>query len=254
MRTIKLFLISLVVCLWVYQIMPAYGGLSDIFKSVKKAVGSGEKAIDLSGGLSEEKIIKGLKEALRIGTGNAVKIVSKAGGYYKNPEIKIPLPGTIQKVEKLLRTVGFGDKVDAFEMSMNTAAEEAAPQAKTIFGDAIRQMTFADAKKILDGKDDAATLYFKNKTDAQLSAIFKPVVHKNMAAVGVTSKYQMLDKKLAGMPLVKTSRLDLDEYVTKGALDGLFQMLAKEEKKIRENPAGRVTALLKEVFGSKKVP
>ena len=254
MKTIKIFLILLLAGLWVYQITPAYGGLSDILKSVKKAVDSGGKAVGLDGGLSEDKIIEGLKEALQIGTGNAVKIVSKVGGYYKNPEIKIPLPGTIQKVGKLLRTVGFGDKVDAFEMSMNTAAEKAAPQAKTIFWDALKQMTFLDAKKILKGKDDAATLYFKNKTDAQLSAIFKPVVHKNMAAVGVTRKYQMLDKKLAGMPLVKTSRLDLDEYVTKGALDGLFQMLAKEEKKIRQNPAGRVTALLKEVFGSKKVP
>ena len=210
-----------------------------------------QKAFETSDSISESEIVEGLKEALEIGTTNAVDLVSKQGGYYKNPEIKIPLPASVQKAEKLLRGAGFGSKVDAFELSMNNAAERAAPEAKSIFWGAIKEMKIDDAKKILNGRDDEATLYFKDKTYARLETIFEPIVKDSMGEVGVTRTYQDLNAKVEKIPFADSFSLDLDKYVTAGALNGLFQMLAEEEKKIRADPAARVTDLLKKVFGSK---
>jgi hypothetical protein len=219
-------------------------GIGDFFKRAQDAAGVG-------GGLTDSKIIDGLKEALQIGTGNAVGTVSKVGGYYDNVKIKIPMPGQIQKAESLLRAAGYGSQLDAFEKSMNSAAEMAAPQAKGIFLDAIKEMSISDARGILDGPDDAATLYFKEKTYDRLGQIFKPTVHKSMSEVGVTRDFQAIDEKARQMPFVGGFSFDLDQYVTDGALDGLFFMVAQEEKKIRQDPAARVTGLLKEVFGSR---
>jgi hypothetical protein len=233
-----------IVVLVLVPLAQAQSQFGDIFKKAQQALGGG-------GGLSESKIIDGLKEALQIGNANAVQTVSQVGGYYNNTKIRIPLPGSIQKVETLVRAAGFASEVDAFELSMNHAAEKAAPEAKSIFWDAVKQMNVTDARKILEGSDNAATLYFKDKTYGRLSEIFKPIVHKSMSAVGVTEKYQALDQKLAGMPFVGSKMFDLDQYVNDKALDGLFVMVAEEEKKIRQNPAARVTDLLKEVFGHK---
>jgi hypothetical protein len=155
-------------------------------------------------------------------------------------------------VEKILRKVGFGSKVDDFEMSMNRAAEQAAPEAKALFTDTIKQMSFDDARKILNGKDNAATLYFKDKTWDRLYDKFKPIVNSTMSEVGATRYYQDLDKKVRSIPFADRMSFDLDKYVTDGALDGLFYMVAQEEQKIRQNPAARVTDLLKEVFGGKR--
>jgi hypothetical protein len=243
MRRLGLFAVSLFITLGLLQLTPAYGQFGDFLKSVKKVIGIG-------GELSEDKIVEGLKEALQVGTSTAVEIVSKVDGYYENPKIRIPAPGAIQKVEKLLRAAGFGAQLDAFEMSMNRAAEKAAPEAKDIFWDAIKQMSVSDARKILEGRDDEATLYFKDRTYDRLSEIFKPIVHKTMSDVEVTRKFQELDEKVHGMPFVGSLSLDLDQYVADGALEGLCSMLAEEEKKIRQDPAARVTDLLKEVFGS----
>jgi len=218
-------------------------GIGDFFKRAQDAAGVG-------GGLTDSKIIDGLKEALQIGTGNAVTTVSQAGGYYDNVKIKIPIPGQIQKAESLLRAAGYGSQLDAFEKSMNSAAEIAAPQAKGIFLDAIKEMSISDAQSILDGPDDAATNYFKEKTYDRLGETFKPTVHKSMSEVGVTRNFQAIDEKARQMPFVGGFSLDLDQYVTDGALDGLFFMVAQEEKKIRQDPAARVTGLLKEVFGN----
>ena len=132
---------------------------------------------------------------------------------------------------------------------MNSAAEVAAPQARVIFLDAIKEMTISDAQSILDGPDDAATHYFKDKTYGRLGETFKPVVHKSMSEVGVTRNFQAIDEEARQMPFVDGFSFDLDQYVTDGALDGLFSMVAQEEKKIRRDPAARVTGLLKEVFG-----
>lgn len=218
-------------------------GFQDYLKSAVKALGGGE-------GLTNDDIVDGLREALEVGTRNAVETVSQTDGYFKNPLIRIPLPENVQKVEKLLRATGFGSQVDAFALSMNRAAERAAPEAKSIFWDAIRQMTFTDAREILDGADDAATLYFKDKTSERLQALFKPITHQAMSEVGVTRSYQTLDAKIQTMPLAEPLRFDLDQYVTDKALAGLFLMLAEEEKKIRTDPAARVTDLLQKVFGA----
>ena len=227
----------------IVAVPPSYSGFQDFFKEAMKAIG-GEQ------GPSEQDIVKGLKQALEIGTNNAVALVSRYNGYYKNPKIKIPLPENVKKGEKLLRSIGFGRQVDEFELSMNRAAERAAPKAKAIFWDAIKKMTFSDARNILDGPDDAATSYFRQKTSPQLYSAFKPVVDKAMSEVGVTQAYQTIDQKVRALPFTESLTFDLDKYVTDKALDGLFVMLAEEEKKIRQDPAARVTDLLKKVFGS----
>ena len=199
--------------------------------------------------LSEAEITRGLREALQIGTNNAVKIVSVTNGYYKNPKIKIPLPQKVQQIAPVMRKIGLKNHLVRFEKSMNRAAEKAAPEAKRIFWDAIGRMTFSDARKILKGPDDAATRYFKDKTWTRLHRIFEPIVKQAMASVGVTKYYQDLNKNLRRYPYLDTLTIDLDAYVTDRALDGLFIMLAKEEKEIRRNPQARVTELLKKVFG-----
>jgi hypothetical protein len=220
---------------------PGHAQLGDLFKSFKKAFGVG--------GLTQEQIMAGLKEALRIGTGNAVQTVSRVGGYAENPNIRIPLPESVQKVEKVLRVAGLGPQLDAFEKSMNRAAERAAPEAKSLFWDAIKTLTFSDAEQILNGRDNEATLYFKDKTWDRLQGLAKPVVHHAMAEVGVTRTYQTLETKARAVPFAGSLGFDLDQYVTDRALDGLFFMLAEEERKIREDPAARTTELLKKVFG-----
>jgi hypothetical protein len=196
-------------------------------------------------------MIQGLKEALQIGTQNAVATVSKVDGYYQNPDIKIPLPEEIQKAGKYLRLAGYGSKVDEFEQSMNRAAEQAAPEAKQIFLGAVKEMQINDAKKILDGPDNAATSYFKDKTYTDLQQIFKPIVKDTMGQVGVTRQFQDINNKLSGIPLADKASVDIDQYVTDKSLEGLFFMLAEEEKKIRQDPAARVTDILKKVFGGR---
>ena len=239
----KLIAISLVMSLLSIGPPTASAQLKDFLKSIGDALGGGE--------LSENKIIRGLKEALQIGTTNAVGIVSKLDGYYKSSKIRIPLPDSVQKVEKILRAVGYGSKVDAFELSMNRAAERAAPEAKAMFLNAIKQMTFSDAKKILQGRDNEATLYFEDKTRGRLHELFRPIVHSAMSEVGVTRWYQELEAKVRSIPFTESLNLDLDGYVTNKALDGLFFMVAEEERKIRQDPAARITDLLKDVFGGK---
>lgn len=245
MRDLKFFLILLVLFVGIFfQSKPSHSGLGDLFKTIEKSLTGGE--------LSDDRIIQGLKEALQIGTGNAVGFVSKLDGYYNNPDIKILLPGPVQKAEKILRTVGYGDKLDEFEVSMNRAAERAAPEAKALFIEAIKEMSFDDARKILNGEDNEATLYFKEKTGGRLHEIFKPIVHDAMSEVGVTKSYQNISDKVRTIPFTDSINVEIDEYVTGKALDGLFFMVAEEERKIRQDPAARVTDLLKEVFGGRK--
>ena len=221
----------------------ADAGFQDWVKEMAGKLG-GEK------GLSEQDIVDGLKEALEVGTSNAVSTVSRIDGYYKNPKIKIPLPEHVQKFEKILRNTGFGSYLDEFELSLNRAAERAAPEAKSIFWKAIKKMTFTDARQILDGPDDAATRYFENKTSSRLQDVFKPITHQAMSEVGVTRYYQSIDTKIKTIPFADQVSFDLDQYVTQKALDGLFLMLAEEEKKIRHDPAARVTDLLKKIFAN----
>ena len=234
---IRMIIVGMVILL---TVVPASAQLDQIFKGL----GGGEKS-----GLSDVKIGSGLKEALQIGTENAVNLTGKTDGYFLNQLIKILMPEKLKTFEKGLRAVGYGPQVDEFVLSMNRAAEKAAPAAKEIFWDAIGEMTFDDARKILSGSDTAATNYFKGKTTNKLTATFKPVVDKSMNEVGVTRQYKELVGRYESIPFVKKESFDLDQYVVTKALDGLFHMVGEEEKKIRKNPAARTTNLLKEVFG-----
>lgn len=199
--------------------------------------------------LTEARIAQGLQEALRVGTGNAVVLTGRQDGYFANPRIRIPMPAELANLERTLRQVGLGQQVDQFVLSMNRAAERAAPQAKQIFWNAIAGMTFDDARKILNGGDTAATDFFRAKTSTPLYSAFRPVVDRALDEVGVTRQYKSLVARYSRIPFVKQESLDIDHYVTSRALDGLFLVLADEERKIRTDPAARVTELLREVFG-----
>ena len=198
--------------------------------------------------LSDQKIAAGLKEALRVGSGNAVALTGKPDGFFKNEAIKILMPPKLRTVERGLRAAGFGGQVDDFVLSMNRAAERAAPLAKDIFWHAITQMSFDDARRILGGGDTAATQYFRGRTSDSLTASFTPVVHQAMNDVGATRAYEGLLGRARSVPFLHTESLDIDAYVVSKALEGLFHILGQEEKKIRTDPAARVTDLLKEVF------
>lgn len=204
--------------------------------------------------LDNSTIVKGLKEALATGTERAVAQVSKPDGYFNNQLIKILLPDKVQQAADLLGKVGYQQQVDDFVLSMNRAAEKAAPQAAKYFGDAIRAMTVEDAQGILNGGETAATKFFEKKTRAQLFEAFKPSVSKSMEQVGTARAYKEMIGKFESIPLaalVGTPSLDLDDSITNKALDGLFLVVGEEEKKIRTNPAAQTTTLLKKVFGGK---
>jgi hypothetical protein len=202
-------------------------------------------------GVTDSKASAGLKEALQVATEKAVALTGRPNGYFSDAAIKILMPQKLQTMQQGLRAVGYGPQIDEFVLSMNRAAEQAAPAAKQIFGEAITSMTFDDAKKILSGGNTSATDYFKAKTTDKLTAAFKPVIDKSMSEVGVTRQYQTLMGKFETIPFAKTQSFDLDNYVTGKALDGLFHVVGEQEKAIRTNPAARTTELLKEVFAKK---
>jgi len=218
---------------------PAPAQLDQLFKGL--GIGQQSK-------MSDAKIGSGLKEALKVGTENTVKLTGRTDGYFMNQAIKILMPEKLQTLEKSLRLVGYGPQVDEFVLSMNRAAERAAPQAKQIFWDAIAEMTFDDAQKILKGSDTAATEYFRDKTSEKLTTAFRPVVDRTMNEFNVTRQYKDLVGRYQAIPFAKTEALDIDGYVVGKSLDGLFHVLGEEERKIRTNPAARTTDLLKEVF------
>lgn len=200
--------------------------------------------------LSESEIAKGLKEALDVGTKNAVNAVSKADGFYKNPKVKIPFPPEVKKVENTVRQAGMGAQADDFVKALNRAAEDAAKSATPIFADAIKNMTLADAKAVLKGSETAATDLMKSKTSSELSAKFRPIIQQSMQKTQVTKYWSPLAKKYNKIPMVQKVNPDLEKYVTDKAIEGLFKMIADEEIKIRKDPAARVSDLLKSVFGS----
>jgi hypothetical protein len=200
-------------------------------------------------GLSDATIGAGLKEALQVGTQNTVSLTGRPDGYFQNAAIKILMPSQLQPVEKGLRAAGYGAQIDELVLSMNRAAERAAPAAKPIFLEAITAMSFDDARKIVTGSPTAATEYFKEKTSAQLTAAFQPVVAQTMNEVGVSRQYKALMGRAPTIPFLKSEPFDLDRYVVGKSLDGLFYVLGQEEQKIRTNPAARATDLLQQVFG-----
>ena len=200
--------------------------------------------------VSTEEVALGLKEALTNGISKGSDLVSQVDGYFKNPEIKIPFPPEVKQVELTLRQLGMSSEVDKFILTLNRGAEDAAKEAKPIFVEAIKQMTIQDAWAILKGQQDAATQYLKKTTSALLKEKFKPVIQSSLNKVNATKYYSDLVTSYNKIPMVQKVNPDLDEYATDKAIDGLFIMIAKEEKNIRENPLARTSALLKKVFGS----
>ncbi len=224
-------------------------------------------------GASSDLVARGLKEALSIGIQNAIDRLGKPGGYLKDNRVRISVPENLKLVETTLRSVGQGKRVDEFIAAMNRAASDAVPEGTRIFVDAVRSISIEDAMGILNGPDDAATTYFQRNTQDALKRAFLPIVKRSMESAHVVGYYNALNSayKTYGKPLMENQNVqalasiltgesadesagapeaDLDAYVTRKALDGLFLMIAKEEKKIREQPAARVTDLLETVFGS----
>lgn len=222
--------------------------IDDLMKGVDKLPRSAPVGSTV-GAPDEKTNVAGIKEALAVGTERAVQSLSRTDGYFGNAAVKILMPSSLQKVAEVARMAGYQKQVDEFILSMNRAAEAAAPLASSIFGDAIRAMTLDDVRGILAGGDTAATDFFRRKTHDKLYTAFKPVVSKKVDEVGSTRAYKAMIGQYESVPLVSKQSLDLDHYVTEKSLDGLFHMLGQEEKNIRTNPAARTTDLLKSVFG-----
>lgn len=199
--------------------------------------------------LTNIEVIKGLKEALSVGTNNSTSLTSKLDGYYKNPEIFIPFPPEAIKVKEKMTDLGMGAQVDKFVMTMNRSAETASKKAAPIFINAIISMSIADGFAILKGGDNAATNYLKEKTSGQLRIEFNPVVKSAIDKVEVTKYWNPVINTYNKIPFITKQNPNLEDYITTKAMDGLFIMLAKEEKSIRKDPLARVTAILKRVFG-----
>ncbi|MCP5152394.1 MAG: DUF4197 domain-containing protein [Chromatiales bacterium] len=224
------------------------GNLLDKLKVPGLGQGTGAAA---AGALTDSEVVSGLKEALAQGAERAVSELGRGDGFLGNPSVRIPIPESLRPVEKALRTFGQGRYADELVTTMNRAAEGAVPQAGPILGDAIREMTVEDAQRILSGPDDAATQYFRKVGDKRLTAALRPLVEQATSRAGVTAAYKgAIGKAGPAAGLLAQQAPDLDGYVTDKALDGLFAMIAAEEKRIRSNPLARGTDLLKKVFGA----
>jgi len=221
-------------------------GLLEKGKALAKAKAAASSS---SGGFSKEEAAKAIKESLENGTNSGTDVVSKPDGYFKNPEIKIPFPDDAKTVEQKLRSIGAGAKVDEAVLSINRAAELAGKEAKPIFIAAIKQMTVTDAINIVKGEEDAATRYLDKTTNAMLYEKFKPIIALALEKTGATKHWTTVFSTYNKIPLVKKVNSDLEDYATKKAIVGLFVMIAKEEKKIRQDPVARTSDLLKKVFG-----
>jgi hypothetical protein len=200
--------------------------------------------------LTQQDAVAGLKAALTQGAGAAVGKLGVVDGFFGNPEVRIPLPGKLQKAQKTLKLVGLGPKADELLRTMNRAAEAAVPAAKPLFVDAIKQMSLQDAKAILTGGNDAGTQYFRRVTSDQLTAKFLPIVRQSTDKLQVASQYNALVGQASKLGLVDAKDATIESYVTAKALDGLFLMMAKEEAAIRKDPVGQASKLLQKVFGA----
>lgn len=202
--------------------------------------------------LSNQDAVSGLKAALEKGSGAAVDLLGKADGFLGNGAVRIPLPDSLRKYEKLMRNVGMGKYADELILTMNRAAEAAVPEAKKLFVDAVKKMSVQDAKGILTGGQTSGTEYFKRSTTDQLKARFLPIVKQATAKVKLAEKYNQYAQKGVQFGLVKKEQANLDDYVTQKALDGLFYMVAEEEKKIRQDPVKAGSDIIRKVFGALK--
>ncbi|MBL8492375.1 MAG: DUF4197 domain-containing protein [Rhodocyclaceae bacterium] len=223
--------------------------LPALFAAALFALASTAHALSL-GDLTNKDASGGLKEALTQGAGTAVDLLGKNDGFLGNPKVKIPLPEGLRDVEGLMRGMGMGKYADELVTAMNRAAEAAVPEAKTLLVNSIKQMSVQDAKGILAGGDDAATQYFRRTTSKPLGDKFRPIVQKAMGKVKLAEKYDKFAGKAVKLGLVKEENARLENYVTQKALDGLYLMIAEEEKAIRKDPVGAAGSLAKKVFGA----
>jgi hypothetical protein len=213
------------------------------------ALASAGRALDVNS-LSNADASAGLKKALDQGIDNAVGKLGVPGGFLDDPKVKIPLPPKLAKAEGALRLMGMGGQADELETAMNRAAESAVPESKVLLKQALKQMTLADAKRILTGGDDAATQYFKQATDAPLKVKFAPIIDRATAKVKLAESYNKIAEKGVALGVLKPEDANIQAYVTEKTLDGLYLMMAEEERAIRKDPMGQASALLKKVFGA----
>lgn len=216
---------------------------------------SGVPATISLAGLSQDQIAQGLKEALSKGVQQAVAALGKPDGFLKDLNVKIPMPESLRAAERTVRTLGQEKLADEFVTTMNRAAEQAVPEAAAVLGDAVKQMSLTDAQAILAGTNNAATQFFRRTSETNLFHRFRPIVAKATAQAGVTRAYKTMMDKVGlagslGASFLGQAATDLDGYITRKALDGLFLKIAEEEKRIRANPAARTTDLLQRVFGA----
>ena len=202
--------------------------------------------------ISNQDASSGLRAMLEKGAGAAVDLLARPDGFFGNPKVKIPLPESISKVDKLMHNLGMGKYSDQLVLTMNRAAESAMPEARTLLVDAVKKMSVQDAKGILTGGQDSATQYFKRTTSDQLRARFLPIVKKATEKVQLAEKYNQYAEKGVKLGLVRKDDANLDSYVTQKTLDGLFVMVAEQEKKIRDNPAQAASTIISKVFGALK--
>ena len=200
--------------------------------------------------LTQREALAGLRAALERGSNAAVAALGRADGFLGNPQVKIPLPASLERAEKLARRLGFSNEVDELVVAMNRAAEAAVPEARKLLIDSVKKMTVQDAKGILTAGDTAGTAYFRRVANTQLHDRFLPIVSAATDKVGVAQRYREFSQPAAAFGLIKTEHADLDEYVTQKALDGLYFMLGEEEKKIRKDPIRTGSAILRRVFGA----
>jgi hypothetical protein len=201
-------------------------------------------------GITRQDASAALKAALEKGSLAAVANLGRVDGFLGNPQVKIPLPESAQRVEHTLRRFGMGKYADELIVTMNRAAESAVPEAKALFVQSVKKMTVQDAKGIISGGDTAGTDYFRRTTRGELHQRFRPIVEKATARVQLAQRYEQFADKALAVGMLKKDDADLDEYVTQKALDGLYLMVAQEEKKIRKDPIGTGSSIIKKVFGA----
>ena len=249
---------SAILCLAFAASLPAaaQSSLTDRLKGAIPDISTAPKPVEgdaaATPGAEHDTLVAGLKEALETGSRRAIEVAGQQGGFKDNPNIRIPMPGPLANTGGMLRGFGLGRQVDEFETSMNRAAEKAAPEAQEIIIEAIRGMSIEDARAILTGPEDGATRFLRGRAGDRIAESFRPIVAESMEETGVLKAFngvtEQVGTRVPGISALDD--LDLNEYVTGKTLDGVFTLLAQEEKKIRQDPVARTTDLLRQVFGN----